>query len=86
MESGIVKIPILFDDYDLYGEKMKYEAWQQKALNTIRENDFVAFSMHDCYAGDWLLYYNSFLQEIRALGELKTLNDVASEVILANSE
>ena len=80
-----MKIPILFDDYELYREKVKYETWAQEALKTVRENDFVAFSMHDCYAGYWLPHYCGFLQEIRGLGELKTLNDVANEVILANS-
>lgn len=85
IESGLVKIPILFDDYALYGENVKYEAWEQKALNTVRENHFVALSMHDCYAGYWLPHYRGFLQEIKALGKLKTLNEVANEVILANS-
>jgi len=85
IESGLVKIPILFDDYDLYWEKVTYEAWAQEALKTVRENDFVAFSMHDCYAGYWLPHYSGFLQEIRGLGQLKTLNEVANEVILANS-
>jgi hypothetical protein len=85
MERGIVKIPILFDDYDLYEGKVKYEAWEQEALSAVRENDFVAFSMHDCYAGYWLPHYSSFLRKIRAMGTLKTLNQVANEVILGNA-
>jgi hypothetical protein len=85
MENRIVKIPIHFDDFDLYKRKISYEDWSQRAMDIIKENDFVAFCLHDCYADFWLPRYKEFLQNIRRLGKLKTLNEVSNEVILANS-
>jgi hypothetical protein len=85
MHNRIVKIPILFDDFDMYKNKMKYEDWQQKAVQMIKQNDFVAFCLHDCYAHYWLPYYRKFLEKVSGLGKLKTLNEVACEVILTNS-
>lgn len=85
MENRIVKIPILFDDFKMYNNKMKYEDWEQKAIDRIKQNDFVAFCLHDCYAHYWLPYYKEFLDKIKGLGELKTLNEVANEVILGSS-
>jgi hypothetical protein len=85
MDNRIVKIPILFDDFKMYKNKMKYEDWEQKAIDGIKQNDFVAFCLHDCYADYWLPYYRRFLDKIKALGELKTLNEVANEIILGHS-
>jgi len=85
MENRIVKIPIHFDDFDLYKRKIGYEDWSQRAMDIIKENDFVAFCLHDCYADLWLPHYKEFLQNIRRLGKLKTLNEVSNELILTSS-
>jgi hypothetical protein len=85
MENRIVKIPILFDDFKMYKLGVKYEEWEKEAIDTIRENDFVAFCLHDCYATFWLPHYRGFLKKIRGLGTFKTLNEVADEVIFSNS-
>ena len=86
MQNRIVKIPILFDDFDMYKSKMKYEEWEQKAIDRIKQNDFIAFGLHDCYAHYWLPHYREFLKKICELGKLKTLNEVANEVILCNGK
>lgn len=86
MQNRIVKIPVLFDDYDLYKKKTGYEEWESRALDAIRKNYFVAFSLHDCYAEYWLPHYGEFLKKISALGEFMTLDEVADKVILGNSE
>ena len=86
MQNRIVKIPILFDDFDMYKSKMKYEEWEQKAITTIKQNDFVAFCLHDCYAHLWLPHYREFLKKIGGLGKFKTLNEVSNEVILWSSK
>jgi hypothetical protein len=86
MQSRIVKIPILFDDYDLYKRKMKYEDWEEKAMDAIRKNYFVAFSLHDCYAQYWLPHYKEFLRKISGSGEFMTLDEVANKVILGNAK
>jgi hypothetical protein len=84
MENGIVKIPILFDDFDLYKGRLTYEEWERKALALIEQHNFVAFSLHDCYATHWLPSYRRFLEKVRALGTVKTLNEVANDLILGS--
>jgi len=86
MQNGVVKIPILFDDFEMYKSKMKYEEWEEKAIDIIKQYDFAAFCLHDCYAHYWLPYYREFLKKICGLGKLKTLNEVANEVILSSSK
>src|SRR5262249_49876973 len=85
LANRLVKIPIGFDDFPLYKEDLSYEAWLKRALDSINKNHFVAFCLHDCYGSFWLPYYKEFLHQIRRLGKLKTLNQVSSEIILANA-
>lgn len=84
MENRIVKIPISFDDFDLHERKMSYEEWDRMAIDRIRHKEFIAFCLHDCYAHYWLPHYKGFLKKIKRLGKLRTLNEVAAEVILEN--
>jgi hypothetical protein len=86
LENRIVRIPILFDDFDMYKRGVAYDNWEQSALDAIRQNNFVAFSLHDCYAHLWLPHYESFLEKIRPLGKFKTLNEVANEVTFAEAK
>jgi len=90
MRNRIVKVPILFDDFKLYGGNMKYADWEEKAIKmiagSIKTSGFVAFSLHDCYAHLWLPHYRGFLEKIRGLGRLKTLDEVAGEVILGSAK
>lgn len=82
MENRIVKIPILFDDYDLYKKNISFEVWEEKAISQIKENDFVAFGLHDCYGEFWLPHYKEFLKKIKGSGVIKTMNEVSTETIL----
>ena len=82
LENGLVKIPIMFDDYDLYKYNMPYDQWEEEALSKISEHQFTAFCLHDCYADYWLPNYKNFLLKISELGTLKNFNQVAEEVIL----
>ena len=85
LEEGIVKIPIMFDDYSMYKDKISYQDWEDKAIQTIEENDFIAFCLHDCYAPYWLPHYKNFLDKIHNLGIFKTFNQVAEEECLSNA-
>ena len=85
MENGIVKIPILLDDYEMYHDGVSFARWQQKALDLIDANAFVAVSLQDCYAEFWLTHYAEFLAAIRDRGRLRTLDEVAAEVALAHA-
>ena len=66
------------------------ESWILKggadqAITILKESDFVAFCLHDCYGSFWLPRYEDFLGQILQFGNLKTLNEVSNQVILAHS-
>jgi hypothetical protein len=82
LENTVVKIPIHLDDYDLYTGKQTFEEWAARAVDLVRQNDFTALSLHDCYAGFWLDGYAGFLQSLKGLGSLKTLDEVAARTFL----
>jgi hypothetical protein len=79
--AAIVRIPILFDDYDLHTGAVSYPAWEEQALGAIEANDFVAFCLHDCYAPRWLPHYRGFLARVASAGRFRTLDEVASELV-----
>jgi hypothetical protein len=81
IENGIVKIPIRFDDFSLH-ESVPYEQWEARALDLARETDFLAFSLHDCYADRWLERYPALIGCLLEMGEFKTLDAIAAEVTL----
>jgi glycosyltransferase involved in cell wall biosynthesis len=85
VENGIVKIPIHLDDYDLYTGKQTFEEWAARAVELVRQNDFTALSLHDCYAGFWLKEYAGFLRSLRGLGMFRTLDEVAAHAFLHSS-
>jgi len=85
LENRVVKIPISFDDFDLFCGRKSFEEWRRMATDKMRRYDFVVFSLHDCYARYWLPEYESFLREICSLGNLRTLDEVAADVFLANA-
>jgi hypothetical protein len=82
LENSVVKIPIHLDDYDLYTGKQTFEEWAARALALVRQNDFTALSLHDCYAGFWLHEYPGFLQSLKKLGSFQTLDEVATRTFL----
>ena len=85
MQNRLVRVPILFDDFPLFQRRMSYAEWEQTALERIENNHFVAFGLHDCYAPHWLPHYPDFLRRLRGLGALRTINAVASDVIMRNA-
>jgi len=85
MENRLVKIPVHFDDFDLYRGSLSYDAWRQNAVETIKKNNLTIFCLHDCYARFWLPDYREFLAEIASLGTFKTVDELSSMTILANA-
>jgi hypothetical protein len=83
LEHRLVHIPIVLDDFPLHTGRLSFENWRLKALDTIRQNDFVALSLHDCYASHWLPHYEPFLREVSTLARLRTMDEVAAELFLA---
>ncbi len=77
IEDGVVKIPIALDDFQLYSRKRDYRDWETEVLARVRNQQFIAVGLHDCYANYWLPFYRSFLAQLKTLGKLKTFDDVA---------
>jgi hypothetical protein len=85
MINRLVKIPIEFDDYELYRSSMDWQAWEKQALDAIDRSDFIAFSMHDCYSQFWLPHYQSFLDKVCSLGRLQTMNEVLNQTLMSHA-
>jgi hypothetical protein len=85
MRAGLVRLPIADDDYALYRSRLPYGEWEKRVLDRIAERDFYAISLHDCYAPYWLPHYRNFLERVREMGELRTLDEVAAEVTLCSA-
>jgi hypothetical protein len=83
--NRIVKIPIQLDDHPLHTGEMAYAEWERDLLRQIDENDFTAFSLHDCHAPLWLEHYPRLIDKLLALGTLRTLDRVSAQLILANA-
>jgi hypothetical protein len=85
LNDRVVKIPVLFDDFDLHRGRQSFEQWHRMAIDAIMRRQFVAFSLHDCYAEHWLPYYENLLREISKLARLRTLDEVAADMFLAGA-
>ena len=83
LENGIVKIPLHIDDFPLHKMEMSYEQWENRLLETIKNNDFVAFGTHDCYGHHWIDKYDPLINKIKSLGvEFKTGDEIANHLFL----
>src|SRR5581483_11841335 len=85
MRRRLVALPILLDDFALYRPGISYDAWERQALARMDRASFVAFSLHDCYGERWLPRYAHLLEAVGRRGVLKTLDQVANEVILRHA-
>jgi len=85
MRAGLVRLPISFDDFPMHDGRLPYEEWEQTALRLVSASDFAAISLHDCYAPRWLPDYRGFLEQVQAMGELRTLDEVAADVTLSHA-
>ena len=83
VENRIAKLPIALDDFPLHTRQLTYPAWKRRVLALAERRSFVAISLHDCYAGEWLHDYPSLLAELGARGRLRTLDQVAWDAILS---
>jgi hypothetical protein len=85
MHAGLVRLPIALDDFLLHQSRLRYEDWERLTLQHIAESDFAAISLHDCYAPHWLPHYRRFLEQVREIAELRTLDEVAAELTLRSA-
>ena len=82
LERRLVRIPIRLDDHPLHTGRMDVAAWQRRVMAAIDAHDFVAFSLHDCYAPHWLPAYENLLEAVARRARLRTLDEVSAEVYL----
>jgi hypothetical protein len=85
LRNGIVWIPVHVDDFALYRRGQPFESWREEVLEKLAAHAVAVVSLHDCYADLWLRQYDRLLAELRELGELRTLDDVAADIVLASS-
>jgi hypothetical protein len=81
----IVTIPILFDDFELY-QGRAYDDWEREWLRKLSSTPCTVLSLHDCYGAQWLPRYETLLRSLKALGEIRTLDQVAADVTLSQAE
>lgn len=85
LERGLVKIPILIDDFEMHRQGWSFPEWRRRTMEAIRERDFVAFSLHDCYARHWLAHYAEFLEEVKTMARLRTMDELAGDLFVAGA-
>ena len=85
IQNRMVKIPVFCHDYGMHKHNVTYKTWEKTVIERIKQSNFTAIGLHDCYSNYWLSHYPSFLEKICSLGQLKTFNEVADKVFLANS-
>jgi hypothetical protein len=80
LQNGIVKIPILTDDYPLVTGQMDYPQWEGRLLEEARQRKFLAFGFHDCYASKWLDSYPDLLDRLVSIGDFITADETCDRV------
>ena len=83
MDRRLVRVPVAFDDFELYRSGTPFEDWEAEAVRTIAAREVAVFGLHDCYAHLWLDRYEPFLERVLAVGEARTVDELAAEVTLA---
>lgn len=85
LDNGVVRIPILFDDFDLH-RGTPYDEWERAARAAIEmalvEERPAVFSLHDCYGDAWLPRYDDWLRTLAGYGRLGTLDELSAEMFL----
>lgn len=81
LQNGIVKIPILTDDYPLATGQMDYPQWESRLLESAQQRKLLAFGLHDCYATKWLDFYPYFLDRLAAIGDFTTADEICDRTL-----
>jgi len=85
LQNRVVRIPVFCDDSEMHNPNEAFEAWEERVIERIKQSKFTAIGVHDCYGKYWLPHYAAFLDKIESMGQLKTLDEVADQVFLANA-
>ncbi len=85
VESGIAKLPIFDDDYPLHVGTLDFDSWLSTILDHAATHDFIAVSLHDCYAASWLDRYPDLLARLDSFGEFRTCDEIAEQLFLSTA-
>jgi hypothetical protein len=80
LQNGIVKIPILTDDYSIFTGQQSYSEWESRLLQSVRSSSFVAFGLPDCYAKLWINCYAGLLDKLGSIGMFVTADALCDQV------
>ncbi len=82
MRDRLVRLPVTLDDFDLYTGRQSYDEWETGLLDHVERAPYTAVGLHDCYAHLWLPRYAELLEKLKPLARLRTLDDVAADVVM----
>jgi hypothetical protein len=85
LRNGIVRLPVALDDFPLHTGAASYEQWETGLFELVADADFLAVGLHDCYADRWLDRYPRLLERLGESAVLRTLDEVAADVMLEAS-
>ena len=85
LERRVAKLPVHFDDFRLYRGEMDYEEWESTVVDKIGAHPVTLIGLHDCYGSFWLPRYTRFLDRVRQLGTLRTLDEVAGALLFRHA-
>jgi hypothetical protein len=82
LRDRLVRLPVTLDDFSLYKRRQTYDEWESALLEHVERAPFTTVGLHDCYAHLWLDRYPELLEKLKALARLRTLDDVAADVVM----
>ena len=85
LQNRLVKIPIHLDDYDLYEKGTHFSEWEYKLIGILKDQNFAAFGLHDCYGNFWMPFYEDFLEKIKDMGNFKTMDQISNDIFLSST-
>lgn len=85
LEGRVAKLPVHIDDIRLYRTDIEYDEWEARVVKKIGEHQVAVIGLHDCYAPFWLPRYARFLDRVRQLGTLRTLDEVAAALLFRHA-
>jgi hypothetical protein len=82
LRDRLVRLPVTLDDFSLYKRRQTYDEWEGALLEHVERAPFTTVGLHDCYAHLWLDRYPELLEKLKSLARLRTLDDVAADVVM----
>ncbi len=82
IKREIAYIPIDIDDNVLHTNDMNIDQWLAHILEGVRNSAFYAFSLHDCYADQWIVRYDELLDQILKMAECRTCDNIAGQLFM----